>query len=72
MTCDEENITWHVGGTYCSLDALVCMEHAGQEVGHSRRHVQEEVLHSPLQNTGDADFCLWGGGTSNLGLFVGQ
>ena len=27
MTYDEENITWHVGGTCCcSLDELVCME----------------------------------------------
>ena len=62
MTCDEESITWHVGGTYCSYDVLVYMEQAGQEVGHSRKHAEEEVLHIPLQNAGDTDF-VFGVGT---------
>ena len=45
-----------MGGTYCSYDVLVYMEQAGQEVGHSRKHAEEEVLHIPLQNAGDTDF----------------
>ena len=47
MTCDEESITWHVGGTYCSLDALAGMQQADLVV-QNVKHVEEEVLHSPL------------------------
>ena len=54
MTCDEENLTWHVGDTYCSFDALVYMQQADYEVGHDRKHVEEEGL--PLQNDGDTGF----------------
>ena len=55
MTCDEESRTWHVGGTYCSFDALVGMEQADLVV-QNVKHVEEEVLHSPLQNVGDTGF----------------
>ena len=54
MTCDEENLTWHVGDTYCSFDALVYMQQADHEVGHGRKHVEEEGL--PLQNDGGTGF----------------
>ena len=47
MTCDEESRTWHVGGTYCSLDALAGMQQADLVV-QNVKHVEEEVLHSPL------------------------